>query len=88
MKGSTVTGEIGRQLCILYFIVTFVVFSLLPLNIRHLYKPVARIFGFLPVLSITIIMDEPIDELIKNRGKQFDFELVNMFVKDLRKPLN
>lgn len=88
MKGSTVTGEIGRQLCILYFIVTFMVFSLLPLNIRHLYKPIAGIFGFLPVLSITIIMDEPIDELIKNRGKQFYPELANMFVKDLRKPLN
>lgn len=55
-KGSIVTEEIRRRLCTLYFIVTFVLVSLLLLNIRHLYKPVAELFIFLPDLSITIII--------------------------------
>lgn len=56
IKRSTVTGDIRRRLCILYFIVTFVLVSLLLLNMRHLYKPAAEIFNFLTELSITVII--------------------------------
>lgn len=56
MKKITVTGEIRRKLCTLYFIVTFVLVSLILLNLRQLYKPLAELFDFLPELSITVII--------------------------------
>lgn len=56
MKGSAVTEQIRRRLCILYFIVTFVLVSLLLLNMRHLYKPANEFLDFLPELSITVII--------------------------------
>lgn len=56
MKATAVTEEIRRRLCILYFIITFVLVSLLLLNMRHLYKPARELFDFLPELSITVII--------------------------------